>query len=706
MAILEKIRKRTTVLILIIGLALFAFVISGMFNQGSFGMTKVGSAVGEINGEAISIDDFRTRMEAMEASFGPQSTSTQIVNAVWDQSVRQAILDQEFEKLGIDIQQDQIMEVIRTNPNFTSNPQFQDADGYFDADLFRNFISELRVNQPQQYQLWLQTEQNLIQAAKEQTYFDLIRAGVGATLKEGEREYHLANDKVDIRFVRVPYSNIPDSTVTVSKEEIAAYVKEHPAEFKQEAARDLRYVFFEEKASVEDEQAIKDGLAADLEDESEYLEASDTTVVRAGFRNTDDMADFLVRKSDIKFDTIFKAKNQLPAQFADSIFDLPVGGIYGPYKEGNMYKYTRMMARKPNGSVKASHILVAYQGAMRAAESVTRNQEEAEARAKELLVQAKANPENFAQLARDNSDGPSAPSGGDLGYFEEGVMTTAFNDFAFGNAVGTIDLVETEFGFHIVKVDDKRDVVQVATLARTIEPTTETVNNLFTEVTTLEMAVMENPETFRGISEEKGYDVRPVNQIKAMDENLPGLGAQRAIVRWAFDEATEIGDIRRFDLPTGYAVVQLTGTYRAGTMSPEDASVQVLPKLRKEKKARQLEAANQGKSLDEIASANGVIVSTATALNAKSPTIPGAGREPRVVGTALNMDNGEVSGIIEGETGIFKVEVTNRTIAPAMENYAPYAATKRSAVATRINADVYNALKEKAEIEDNRAVFY
>ena len=706
MAILEKIRKRTTVLILIIGLALFAFVISDIFTRSGFQGGKAGSSVGEINGEAISIDDFRMQMEAMESRLGGQMTSTQVVNTVWDQTVRTTLLKQQFEALGIDIGQDQIMELIRSNPNFTQNPQFQDANGNFDEDAFRNFITDLRVNQPQQYQLWLQSEEALIQAAKEQTYFNLILAGAGGTLEEGKLDYHLTNDKVDIRYVRVPYTSIPDSTIAISKEEMAAYIKEHPERFKQEAARDIRYVYFEEKASAADEQAIRESMLNLLEDRQEYREDLDSTLTITGFRHTDEMEAFLDRNSDTKYDTVFHSRNELSPQYADTLMALPEGEVYGPYRDGIYFRISRMMARKPEGSVKASHILIAYQGALRANPAVTRTQEEAKTRAEEMLAEARKDPANFAQLARDNSDGPSAPAGGDLGYFQEGVMTGKFNDFAFQNPVGTIGLVETEFGFHVIKIDDKQDVVRLATLSRAIEPSDETVNALFTEATSLEMSVAENPETFGSISEEKGYEVRPVNKLKAMDENLPGLGAQRRIVQWAFNPDTEVADIRRFDLSNGYAIVQLTGKYREGTRDVEDASVQVLPILRRQRKAEMIRAANSGKSLEDLARDNNQTVSTASALNAKSPTIPGAGREPLVVGIAVAMEQGAVSGLLEGETGVFKLEVVRKETAPDLDNYRPYAQAVTGALVPRVNSAVIDALKSKAEIEDNRALYY
>lgn len=705
MAILENIRKRTTILILIIGMALFAFVISGIFTSSDFG-GKIGSSVAEINGESISIDEFRQKIEAASRRYGPQTSSMQLVNTVWDQETRNAILGQQFEELGIDIEEDQIINLVKNNPGYSQSPQFQDDNGVFDESKFRSFISDLRTNAPAQYQLWLQDEAAFIQSAKEQTYFNLIKAGVGATLKEGELDYKLANDKVDLKYVRIPYTAIADSSIIVSKKEIEAYVKEHKDKYKQEKARDIQFVYFDEKPSEADEKLIQDEITSLLDNSVEYNEGTDRNDTIAGFRSTRDVAAFLDRNSDTQFDTIYKAKKDLPLKFADSLMALRVGDILGPYKEGEVYKISKMINRKPNGTVKASHILITYEGAERGNPEIKRTKEEAEEKANELLKEALKEGTVFAELARDNSDGPSAPQGGDLGYFQEGVMTPKFNDFAFGNAVGHVGLVETEFGFHIVKVDDKQDLVQLATLTRAIEPSEETINTLFTDATKFEMSTTSSDKSFADLAKEKEFLLRPVNKINEMDENLPGLSAQRNIVQWAFNSDTEVGDINRFNINNGYAVVQLTGKHKEGLMSIEDASITVLPILRKKKKAAKIMAANQGKSIDELASANNVSVSNASSLTVKSPTIPGAGREPLVVGTAFVMDQGSTSGLVEGETGVFKFEVIKKEVAPTLDNYSTYANTLRSTNANQVNASVFNALKEKAEIEDNRATFY
>ncbi|NDV44268.1 peptidylprolyl isomerase [Flagellimonas sediminis] len=706
MAILESIRKRTTVLILIIGLALFAFVISGVFKSDGFGGGKVGSSVAEVNGEDISIEDFRSKVETASRSYPPSFTSMQLVNMVYDQEVRKAILNQQFQDLGIDVESDQIIEFVKTS-GYAQIPDFQDENGIFNEEVFKNAIADWRANDPLRYDAWLQDEKAIIEAAKERMYFNLIKGGVGATLAEGKFDYKLANDKVDMQFVRIPYVSIPDSTIEVSKEQIQAYIDDHKALFEQNVARDIRFVFFEEKPSATDESNVKAEITALLDDTVEYSQGSDSYDTVPGFRTTKDMVAFLDRHSDTKFDTIYKAKNELPSSVADTLMAMGVGEIYGPYKDGDYYKLSKVMGKKPNGTVKASHILISWAGAERVSPTVTRTKEEAEAKAKELLAEAKKEDAVFTALARDNSDGPSAPRGGDLGYFQEGIMADAFNDFCFNNAVGTIGLVETQFGYHIIKVDDKQDIIQVATLARELEPSEETINAIFTDATKFEMASMDSePENFGDIARESSFTVRPVNKIGEMDENLPGLGAQRSVVQWAFNEDTNVGDIRRFNVTNGYAVVQLTKKYKKGLMSTEDASVMALPEIRKEIKAERIIAANKGKALETIASDNNVSLSTASAVTIKSPTLPGAGREALVVGTAFALDQGQTSNLIEGETGVFMVKVTKKEAAPEVDNFTTYANSLRSSAAARVNGAVYNALKDKAEIEDNRGIFY
>lgn len=703
MAVLDKIRQRTTVLIIIIGMALFAFVISGIFTQNGVSQETV---IGEINSEEVSITEFRQRLEAA-AEQSKSSTTMQLVDQVWNSAVRTKLLEQEFESLGISVEGDQILNFIKEIPVYAQTELFQDENGVFSNEKFIAAVADWKVNNPRQYQLWIQDELAISFNAKEQTFNNLLIAGVKASELEGKYNYKAANDKVSISFVKLAYSSISDSLVTVKESEVKAYMNEHKEDFEQEPSRDLRLVYFPEAASVEDEKAIENDLLALLEDSEEFDEDTNSTVKVAGFKNTDDMGLFLDRHSDIKYDTIFKSDAALGFQQRENLVGLSKGELYGPYKEDGYLKVSKMMDIKKNGTAKASHILISWAGAQSANPSVTRTKEEAKSIANHLLNQARnSNVAEFYQLARDNSDGPSAPRGGDLGYFVEGQMVAEFNDFVFGSKVGAIDIIETDFGYHVVKVDDKKDTYQIATLARSLTPSEQTINTNFKNATSFEMAVSEDKSKFGGIAQESNYQVRHVNKVDALEENLPGLGAQRSVIQWAFNEDSAIGDIRKFDLGTGYAVVQLTAIYNEGTVSVADASVSAIPAIRKEKKAAMLKKQYAGKSMDAIASESNVAVATASALSLSSPVIPGSGREAYIVGKAFGLETGAESELLQGEDGVYIIKVSSKTEAEELESYAVYASSLEAQRKSVASYSIFSAIEKAADIVDNRADFY
>ena len=701
MAVLEKIRSRSIFLIVVIGMALFAFVISGVFsNNGGTGK----STVGEVNGESISRQDFALKVENTTRRYGANASTIQVVNQVWDQEVRSIVLEQQLDELGINIEKDQILNVVKANPGISSNPNFQNEAGVFDEGKFIEFIADLKANNPMGYEQWKMQEDVLINASKEQSYFNLIKAGVGATLKEGELAYHLENDKVGIKYVQIPYNSIPDSAVSVTTSEVEAYIKKHEQEFTQENSRDIRYVFFEEKASDADIEEVKTALSKLLEQSVVYNQSTKENDTVAGFKTTADIVDFVNRNSDVKYDTTFVTKAQLPTAFADTLYNMNVGDVFGPFKDGNFYKLSRMVAKKEGGSVKASHILISYDGTG-AQPKESRTKEEAKALAEDVLSQVKADTSAFGALAMEYSEDPgSATRGGTYDNIPEGQMVPEFNDYIFDNKIGSIGLVETDFGFHIIKVDDKYDVVQIATITRELEPSEKTISDLFNQTTTFEMTALDGD--FQEIAKEGDYNVRPVNKIGGLDENIPGLGNQRTIVQWAFNPETEVGAVKRFGTTSGYAVVQLTGKRSKGLATAKDASPTVLPILRKQKKAALIMESNSGKSLDELASSNNVTVKNAAELTMKSPTISGAGREPKVVGVAMGLSEGDQSKLIEGENGVYMLSVSKKVIAPSLENYTTYANTEKTLNRNRSSFAAYNALEEKADIEDYRSELY
>lgn len=667
---------------------------------------KSQNTIATINGEDIEREQFARQVEAYQRNLGPNASTSQAVNMVWDLNVRRALMEEQFEELGIRVEEAQVKEMLRQEMG--SNPNFTNEAGMFDENRLREYVATLKSTSPQAYQQWVDYENNIAESAREQIYLNLVRAGVGATLLEGEQAYRFANDNVDLEFVQVPYSSVDDSEVEISKSEISKYIKANPDKFSSEATRDIRYVFFEETASPEDEQEVRTDLEGLLNSRVEFNAVTNSNDTVAGFSNTTEYETFVNENSDQKFLNSFVFRDQLPAEHADSLFNLGEGEIYGPFQFNGSWRVSKLVetAQIPDSS-KAAHILVAWQGSPVGGQ-VTRTKEEAKALADSISNVVKKDRAKFAELASEfSADASNKEEGGDLGWFSPGMMVPAFNDFVFRNNEGTIGVVETQFGYHVINIQEQTErekAVKLATISRAIEPSEKSMNDLFAEVTNFELKAKEG--NFEELAKSNGKEVRPVKDIQQLEESIPGLGAQRRIVQWAFEDGVEVGDIKRFEVSGGYVVAQVTAVNEKGLKSVESASSTVIPILQKQKKAEIIKGKISGNDLQQIAQNQGVEVNSASSVNRNSPTLPGVGNEPKVVGTAFALEQGAVSKPIAGEKGVFVVKVLQKTEAPKLDSYKPYASREAAARRTTVNTEVFEALKENAEIEDNRARFY
>lgn len=715
MAVLNKIRQRSIFLILIIALALFSFIIGDIF-QNLDSSAASDTAIATVNGEDIDRDDFMAKVENIQRQSGGSTTNTQAMNRVWENELRAKVMQSQYDALGISVERDYMRDLLKQN--LTSFEEFKNEAGLFDEDKLNEFIANLKAISPEtttlggtpiNYQSWTTFEQNVAVSGVQQTYFNLVKAGITGTLTEGELDYQLENDKVDLKYVQIPYSSIPDSLITVKKSEIEAYMKRFPKKYEVEASRDLIYVEFKEEASLADEQAIQDNLKALIADREEYNEVAKSNETVVGFKNTKDNAAFVNANSAQKFDDAFVFRSAFSSEQADNITGLKTGELYGPYKDGNFYKLTKMIAKQGIAdSAKVRHILIPFLGGMRADASVTKTDAEAKATADSIYNVLRRNRSKFKALLSLSSDKVSNEKEGVIEFAYTDGFAPEFKAYSFENPKGSLGVVRTDFGYHIIEVLDqgkKQDAYKVATIAQEIEPSVETIDEVFKNKSKFEIAVAD--ADFEAVAKENNYEVRNVSSVKELDENIPGIGAQRAIVRWAFEDGIDEGDFKSFSTTGGgFVVVKLTGINKKGLMSVESGSISALPELRKEKKAELIKDRISATTLDDIASAESQNVRTAVAVNMKNPTLSGAGREPLVIGTAFGLAEGETSEPIEGNTGVYVVEVTKVTPAPAMSSYQAAANRVGQAKENAVNTQLYNALKDAAEIEDNRAVFY
>ena len=708
MAILGQIRSKSIFLIIVIGLALFAFVISGVFDGKGY---QAQQPVGVINGEEVLIEDFRGQVDFLERNYNQQGMVA--VNNVWNQRLRSEILRQQFEISGIQSGKDHLQNILKNNSTFNSDPQFLNEAGMFDIDKFKTLIIELKTTNPEAYEQWKSQEKIFESQSNEQIYLNLVNAGVNYTQADGKFEYTLQNDNVDIEYIQIPYSSVEDSLISYSESDLKKYINNNEDEFKVNSSRDIEYVIFEEKPSFEDEKAVKNRLSKFLKESKEFNEVSKLEEITPSLTTAKNIKEFINEYSESSFDSIYLPKGSLPADHANLLFNLNIDQTYGPYLDGEYFKISRMLDKKIGGSVRASHILVAYKGSKNANPNISRSKNEAKKEANNILRKIRKSPKSFTELAFEFSDGPSKSRGGDLGFVQDGNMVKPFNDFIFSKRIGSTGVVETDFGFHVVKVVAKDDLVLLASITEKNVPSDATSDKVFNSATKLEMSLSKD-EDLNTLSNKENYTVKTVNGIQILDNDFPGLKDQRRIVQWLFTESTNVSDFKRFDLPKGgYLIAQVTKIVDEGLSNVQDVSYKVLPMVIKSKKADFIISKNDNSlSLEEIAEINGTEVRKALALNQKNATITGSGLEPLVIGASFGTNINETSDFIIGENGIYKLKVikrkdTNTNSDSIDSNFIiSYKNQLLNLNRTSSFARVYESLKENAEVTDNRSVYY
>ena len=703
MAILSKIRERSMALILVIGLALFAFVLDPSSIQDFFNSTKV-NTVGEVSGESISRKEFSDALEAYKAQVGSRLTDMQASKTVWENLVREKIYQTQLADAGITVGESDVWNALIENPSVKSNPQFLNAAGLFDEGKFKEFLALAKSDNAPLWNSWSAYMGQIKSSLENTTYNNLITAGLGASLKEGELQYLNDNTKITAQYVHVPYTTVSDSLVKVNKSEIEAYVKANASSFKVEASRDIKIVKFDIIATQADEDAIKNEVAALLNDTNESK----------GLKNTTDVVDFFAENdSDLALDTKYNFKNTVSVSIADAVFAGAKGDVFGPYKDRGFYKISKIteVVQMPD-SVKGAHILVPFVGSVSAGEATKKTEAQAKITADSIFRLVRRNKTKFAAIADAiNPDGTKG-KGGDISWITKDVAYSPnfdadFADYLFFNKKGAIKVVKTKFGFHIIRIDEsknKQDAVKLATFARRIVASQGTENTIFQNAETFALA-LDNGAKIDEVAKEKSLKVQPVFGLHMFDENVPTVGNQRDIITWAFNKENAVGTYKRFDTNNGHVVAVITNKTDAGLMSAAKAASRVRPILMNEKKAAIIAKNMNATSLDAIASASNQTVKTADAVSLQAPVIAGVGYEPKVVGAMYSAKENTLFSGVEGTKGVFAIKVTKRVQPTVLPNYNTY--RKRIADTRKGQTSfMYNAIKKAANIEDNRGTFY
>jgi len=710
MAVIGKIRQRAGLLIGLVGFSLVAFILGDLLtsNRKFLGQD---SSIAEISGKKFSAQDFEARVVQLEENYKintgkqnvDQATLESLREQAWTNLVNEEVLGTQVNKAGIKVSPEELFDLVQgKDPHPQIKEAFKDPKtGEFNPANVIQFLKNMDNDATGKTRAqWVAFEKYIMDERVKQKYNELVRKGLITTTIEAKRQKENQGHTFDARVVDLTFRSVPDSAYKVTDAEISTYYNAHKEEFKQEEGRKIDYVVFDVTPSVED-------VAAVLKQTSELVDP---------FQQSTDDSLFVAVNSDEKIETKYSKQGTLSPAIDTVYFNgAAIGTVVGPYRENNGFRISKLedIRLRPD-SIKVSHALIAYAGSERAAPEIKRTKEEAKAVADSLFAIAKKDGKAFAEIAKNQSDDKvAAEKDGDLDWItNDSPMDPQFKDGAFNTPKGGVSLVESPFGFHIIKVTDQTASVRqakVATIQRNLRPSSKTYQAAYT--TANQFAGTNNTqESFIKACEEQGLNKRESNDLKPSDKSIPGLESPRALIQWAYQ--AKVGDVSKsYEMGDKFVVALLKEVKEKGIAPLENVKDLVTSKVANEKKAADFTAKFEAelaktKDLDQIATALGTTVKNAPGVSLSSGYVQNVGVEPKVVGVLSTMKQGEMTKPIVGQAGVYIAVVDNVTTPPEVTDYSETVKMLESQNQQRAEYEIFNALKEKAEIKDNRSRFF
>ncbi len=701
MAAIGNIRKHYGLLVAFVGLALLAFVLGDLFKSTN---SRQATNVASVGNEKITYQDYSNlvnmNLESTKANNGGSISTEQnysIHSNTLEQMIRDIVMKKEYKALGLAVSTDELYDqFLGETPNQYVVSSFTGADGKFNRELVETYIRDFQTLTPEMKANWLNFERAIKDDRLNTKYDNLLKKSFYLPAKLAERYYSDKNDKTSAEVYAVRYTTIADSTVVLNDADKKAFYEENKNKYQTDATRSIDYVIFEIKPSK-----------ADIDYSRNFVNN-----LKADFAAIENPANFVNANSDLPYDSTWKSRTDVPAEFEDAIFSNGAGFVYGPYENEGYYNVARVLdIETRSDSLMASHILVSYANALRSTE--TRTKDEAKSLADSLLNVIKKDSSKIETLAKDFSDDPSAQTNnGDLGWFTDGTMVYTFNEFVQDNEVGSVGMVETPFGYHIIKVTDRNEAApkaRIAVVANEITASTATYQNIFAEANRF---VTENTtaDEFDAAIEAQGLNKRTYPSLRKNSNYITGINNPRQIVRWAFDENTKVGDMSSiFDLDDMYVVAVLTKAVPEGYTPYEDIAERYEYVMKKEKKGAMLaeQAKAYGTDYQKMIDNMKGEKTTVDNVTFEGRGFGNFGVEDKVIGTVIGMKAGEVSEPIVGGNGLYVVKIVKETPATATTDYTNIQKEQRSRYNNQIlNNAAYSALKDMTKIEDNSILFY
>jgi peptidyl-prolyl cis-trans isomerase D len=709
MAFIGTLRNKAgTWVVVFVFVAIISFILQDLLGNNSVLLNN--NDVGEIAGRDISLEEYNAVIQEREANyilnFNRKPGDREMLNLrqqAWELLVLRNAFQKEFDEIGIDVTASEVEDMIwgkNVDVNIRQTQAFVNQEtGQFDKNLVLQYLNSIKdvPSDPQQAGMWQEQrtrwelfQRDLAPGRERIKYENLLIKTNYITTAEAEQEYHNQTDVAEAKYVYVPFYSVSDS-VEVSDSDLKAYYDSHKERYKTTETRDLKYVEFAVNASASDSAAVREEMKRIV---TEFSQTEDDSAFAAS--NTDG-AEAFGRYNAGNVPTFVKAD------------DLKKGNIIGPVLDGNAYKIAKVtdVVKDTVYSARAAHILIKWENETPEAKKAAKE------KARGILNEIKKGASFSAKALEHGFDDGTATKGGDLGWFTQGTMVKTFNDAVF-NATKTgllNDVVETDFGYHIISITNTKDNTsyKVAVVERVIGPSDATTNEAYRKAESFQ-AGLSNLKEFEERAKAEGLTVQEAKNISAGERRVGNLGDARQIVQWLYRDASE-GEVSEvFDLQPEYAVAIMTGKTEEGYRSLEAVKNEILPEVKKQVKAKTIIAKlKEAKgTLEEIANAygNDAGVYTTADLKMNATSLQGAGFDPKAVGVALALESGKRSEPFAGENGVLIMEVQNKTVAPEIADYSAYELPIEQNAQTRSSFNIAEAIKEHAKIEDKRYKFY
>ncbi|MCL3851355.1 MULTISPECIES: peptidylprolyl isomerase [Parabacteroides] len=712
MATLEKIRSKAGLLVLVVGLALFAFIIGDFLNSGSTYFRQSQERVAKVDGEVIKIQDYQGRIDEMTEMYKMQSGQSslpeeymnQIRQSVFDAMVQEVVLDEATDKLGMQVGPEELFDMVQgenISPMIQQMQMFVNPQtGQFDKTALLNFLKTIDddniANYPadQQAQLiqarnfWLFWEKNIKRQRLEQKYTTLLSKAVSANVLDAKEAFNDVSENSDIVYAMQSYASIPDSTVDVSKSEIEKLYNQRKELYKQKEGKVIKYIAVDIRPSQED----YDKASADIES------------LKEEFKTSEKVADIVNENSEVPYMDAFFTENAFDPEMKQFATTAEVGAVYGPVFDNDKYRMFKLVDKTvAPDSVKVSHIMLANTGD--------------EARTTVLadsLMNVLKNGGDFAELAKQFSADQAAENGGELGWFTEITALRGVNDdfknAVFSTPVNNVVKVKSLYGTHLVKVTEKTNNVnkyKVADIDMTVSPSSKTYSNIYNE---LNQFISKNSDLAKldDAAKEAGYNLISGVTVTADNQTLGSIKNSRPVIRWAFqNDKGKISEI--FECDDKFVIAGVEGTLKEGYRSVASVTPALRAELAAQKKGEKIAADLKAKnltSIDAYADAMGSRVDSVKFINFGTRRIAGIGVEPKMNAMVSIAEVGQLSEPVIGNNGVYVFKVYDRNKDAKEFNEADEIRTLDASNAYRFGFQAIQSLVNKAEVEDNRVRFF